>query len=220
MHKTLNFSYGSAELESAVVALDARRPTARRPQALDIPPGGATVSPFPIARANGGRPNRPDAGQSVLAERLRERLRTLCPPADTPSADAVQALPAGRDHFPPTRLNVRRLAVAPLRSVGSDRAAAECAQALQAELEHRLHGVFGAQLVPYGPGAAGATHVIEASLRVDADRLRTTVRLVDRLSLCIPLSEQFDAGLPFGIAQQEFLALSICRAIQNHFSLR
>ncbi|GAB3438729.1 hypothetical protein NX773_07115 [Massilia solisilvae] len=178
------------------------------------------MSPFPVERANGGRPNRPDAGQSALAERLRERLRTLCPPAGTPFADTLQALPASHDQFPATPLNVRRLAVAPLRSVGSDRAATECAQALQAELEHRLHGVFGAQVVPYGPAAAGATHVIEACLRVDGDRLRTTVRLVDRLSLCIPLSEQFDAGLPFGIAQQEFLALSICRAIQNHFSLR
>lgn len=129
-------------------------------------------------------------------------------------------LAAGRDQLVLPPLNVRRLAVAPLRSLGSDRAAVACAQALQAELEHRLHGVFGAQIVPYGPGAAGATHVIESSLRVDGDRLRTTVRLVDRLALCIPLSEQFDAGLPFGIAQQEFLALSICRAIQNHFSLR
>ncbi|MCS0806475.1 hypothetical protein NX774_00860 [Massilia agilis] len=178
------------------------------------------MSPFPVERANRGSPHRPDAAQSVLAERLRERLRTLCPPAVTPSADTLQALPASPDKFPPTPLNVRRLAVAPLRSVGAHRAATECAQALQAELEHRLHCVFGAQVVPYGPGAAGATHVVEASLRIDGDRLRTTVRLVDRLSLCIPMSEQFDAGLPFGIAQQEFLALSICRAIQNHFSLR
>lgn len=58
-------------------------------------------------------------------------------------------------------------------------------------------------------------HLIEGSVRVDAERIRTSIRLVDYPLSRITWARHFDRSVQFGIREQEELAMSICNALKK-----
>lgn len=101
------------------------------------------------------------------------------------------------------------------------------------ELAHHLYKTFGQIIVvssPFVPDDGDcerrdvadarcerARHRLEGSVHVDAERIRTSVRLVDVATGCVAWSEQFNRNASLAIARQEELASSICSALQNFF---
>ncbi|APC18007.1 hypothetical protein BLL42_20575 [Pseudomonas frederiksbergensis] len=65
--------------------------------------------------------------------------------------------------------------------------------------------------------AGCGSYSLEGSVRVEATRVRTSVRLIDVAQGRIRWSEQFDRNRPYGIATQEDLAESICRSLTGYF---
>ncbi|UWF51458.1 hypothetical protein NYP20_11025 [Pseudomonas sp. N3-W] len=59
---------------------------------------------------------------------------------------------------------------------------------------------------------------LEGSVRVEATRVRASVRLVDVARGRIRWSGQFDRHRPYGIATQQDLAESICRSLTGYFT--
>jgi TolB-like protein len=57
--------------------------------------------------------------------------------------------------------------------------------------------------------------LIEGSLRVDGERMRTSIRVVDYSLSRITWAKHFDRSLQFGIRDQEELAASICYALRE-----
>ncbi|WP_220480977.1 hypothetical protein [Marilutibacter penaei] len=57
-------------------------------------------------------------------------------------------------------------------------------------------------------------HRVEGSVRVDAERIRTSIRLVDASLSRVTWAGQFDRSVRFGIREQEELAASICNALK------
>jgi TolB-like protein len=103
-------------------------------------------------------------------------------------------------------------------------------QGLQEELVHQLFRVLGGgvtvQTTASGsentesarPASTAIGHRLEGSVRIDDERIRTSVRLVDVSGGHVTWSSQFDRSIFFAIAQQEELALSICSELK-HFLL-
>ncbi len=65
---------------------------------------------------------------------------------------------------------------------------------------------------------ASVNHSIEGSVRVDAERIRASFRIVDSSLRRIRWARHFDRSIGFGIQQQEELATSICTALKQVFS--
>lgn len=103
---------------------------------------------------------------------------------------------------------------------------------LQEELLHQLFHALGDILItlplgaPVPAGNSGAlvscnskiNHLLEGSVRIDAERIRASIRLVDISLGCVAWSEQFDRNVFFAIAHQEELALSICGALKQYLN--
>lgn len=103
---------------------------------------------------------------------------------------------------------------------------------LQEELLHQLFHALGGILItlPFAISSASENssglfssnneinHLLEGSVRIDAERIRTSIRLVDVSLGCVTWSEQFDRNIFFAIAQQEELALSICGALKQYLN--
>ncbi len=70
---------------------------------------------------------------------------------------------------------------------------------------------------PQGRARRGS-YSLEGSVRVEAARVRASVRLVDVAQGRIRWSAQFDRNRPYGIATQEDLAESICRSLTGYFA--
>lgn len=106
-------------------------------------------------------------------------------------------------------------------------------QGLHEELVHQLFKAFGKIIVvhpflTWGNGNnqilgfkkisnAGVNHLLEGSVRVDSERIRASVRLVDTSLGNVAWSEQFDRNNHFAISQQEELAVSICSELARFF---
>ena len=58
-------------------------------------------------------------------------------------------------------------------------------------------------------------HVIDGSVRVDAERIRASIRLVDYPVSRITWARHFDRSVQFGIREQEELATTICNALRE-----
>jgi TolB-like protein len=68
--------------------------------------------------------------------------------------------------------------------------------------------------------AGRGSYSLEGSVRVEATRVRASLRLIDVAHGDIRWSEQFDRNQPYGIATQEDLAESICRSLTGYFHPR
>lgn len=66
--------------------------------------------------------------------------------------------------------------------------------------------------------AGRGSYSLQGSVRVEATRVRASVRLIDVAQGDIRWSEQFDRNQPYGIATQEDLAESICRSLTGYFT--
>ena len=77
----------------------------------------------------------------------------------------------------------------------------------------------GKRTNPTGDEIYVAPHrLIEGSLRVDSERIRTSIRMIDSLSR-ITWARHFDRSVQFGIREQEELAASICHALKEVVSV-
>ncbi|GLQ98826.1 hypothetical protein GCM10007863_32460 [Dyella mobilis] len=94
------------------------------------------------------------------------------------------------------------------------------ANGLYEELLNQLFSAFGnvfmraEPLVAANPRAS-PRKLIEGSLRVDGERIRTSMRMVDYSLNRITWARHFDRSLQFGIRDQEELAASICYALRE-----
>ena len=138
--------------------------------------------------------------------RIRLPLRTYLPRIEPYSTGATLTL---------------RLAFAPL-DCANEAPALRFAAGLQDELRHRLHQQLGACFLGVAPPpglnaatAAGASHVLECSIRSDRSKTRTNLRLLATGEGRTLWSQQVDLGMDFSIACQERLATLCCRAVEE-----
>lgn len=165
----------------------------------------------------------------VQVGRLRERLK-LYYAATGAGADLRFSIPIGSymptisrhggsdGHFPSDHL----LAILPLLNFTQDLQGLVFTQGLNEELSYQMFKVFGHKIVSHTFAAPdrppGVSHVLEGSVRVNGERIRVSLRLVDAGAGCIAWSEQFDRCGPFAIAVQEELALAACAALERYFA--
>ncbi|MDD0975491.1 hypothetical protein [Pseudomonas fontis] len=112
----------------------------------------------------------------------------------------------------------------------------ECfTQGLHEELTHHLYKNLGRKIVVDSsadtcrgnkdvdsvPACSGVSvgYRLEGSVHVDAERIRTSVRLIDVTTGCVTWSEQFNRAACTAIAHQQELASSICQALQRFLSV-
>lgn len=98
---------------------------------------------------------------------------------------------------------------------------------LNEELSYRLHREFGEQM----QGAAmrpryqqplprqEASYLLEGSVRQDDQRIRTSLRLTDRVKSAIAWSEQLDHGFDLPILRQERLADACCDILRKYLGM-
>ena len=113
-----------------------------------------------------------------------------------------------------------RLLVQPIRYLADRTEGRAFANGLYEELINQLFSSFGDVFVRQeaasdaaGPGTP--RRLIEGSMRVDAERIRTSIRLVDYSLRRITWAQNFDRSVQFGIREQEELAASICHALRG-----
>lgn len=102
-------------------------------------------------------------------------------------------------------------------------------EGLHEELTHHLYKNLGRKIIlddrltAHSPVARfahdGVGHRLEGSVHVDAQRIRTSVRLIDVTTGCVAWSEQFNRAAYPAIAHQQELASSICYALQGFLSV-
>lgn len=172
----------------------------------------------------------------VQVGRLRQRLEAYY--ARSGNAGGIDIrIPLGR-YMPVIRRTEHQevggarddcLVVQPIHCIEPRRDGRAFACGLYEELLNQLFQDFGGVLMasdlPEGRHAAAraadgrrhgrAPRCIESSLRIDGERIRTSVRIVDASLRRIMWSGHFDTSVHFGIRQQEALATSICSALRR-----
>ncbi len=94
---------------------------------------------------------------------------------------------------------------------------------LHNELVHHLFKVFGKIIIaksiatPAYNNQATTCHRLEGYIQIEADFIKSSVRLIDTTTNCIVWSEQFNRDQSPSIALQEELALTICEGLKNHY---
>lgn len=173
----------------------------------------------------------------VQVGRLRQRLTSYY--MKRPTHDGVeisipvgQYMPVFRRKAPPSSRTMRDhyLAIRPIQYIAGRGEGQAFANGLYEELLHQLFASFGNVCMPSEPPpaavggnghAAGDTHQvkprhsIEGSVRIDAERIRASMRLVDYSLHHITWVRHFDRPVQFGIREQEELAMSICDALKE-----
>jgi TolB-like protein len=178
-----------------------------------------------------------DPAVRVQVGRLRQRLAAYY--LDQTSYDNIKiSIPIGR--HTPTFCRIKRsekrseqdgyLMIQPIRHIAECREGQAFASGLYEELLNQLFSSFGdvftwATLpattatggidVVHGHEHTGLHHLIEGSVRVDAERIRASIRLVDHSVSRITWAKHFDRSVQFGIRAQEELATSICNALRE-----
>jgi TolB-like protein len=121
-----------------------------------------------------------------------------------------------------------RLTFQPLACLSQEWPAQSFTLGLNEELGFRLHREFGEQaggiaLLP-GTQALSSTpevnYLLEGSVRQDGERIRTSLRLIDRVRSGIAWSEQLDHGFDLPLARQEQLADACCSIVRRHMGMR
>lgn len=116
------------------------------------------------------------------------------------------------------------LAIRPFHHITMDRRRGHAfARGLHEELLHRLFLSFG-KICPESnlpedasetARGARASYLIEGSIRIDSERMRTSIRLIDHALHCIAWAKHFDRSVRFDIREQEDLASVICVALEK-----
>lgn len=179
-----------------------------------------------------------DPSVRVQVGRLRKRLQSYYASRSRP-AEIEITIPLGsymplirRGALSPTPNPHHSLALHSLECLAIDEAGQAFTQGLREELVHRLFKVFGDIVVTprflatYPQLAAsraaplcalqGVEHVIEGSIRLEANRIRTSIHLLDAVQCGVRWSEQFDREHCLAITLQEELASTICAAIKGY----
>lgn len=176
----------------------------------------------------------------VQVGRLREKLKAYYATVGSGS-DIEISIPIG-SYMPVIRRmsavdtdfkQCRMLAIHPFKCISHHGDGVHFTQGLNEELLHQLFKAFGKIIVSHSfftsgdadkegwtlknVSGAGVNHLLEGSVRIDAERIRASIRLVDVSVGCIAWSEQFDRNIFFAIALQEELASSICGALKRFF---
>ena len=112
------------------------------------------------------------------------------------------------------------LLVQPIKCLADRLEGQAFASGLYEELLNQLVSVFGDIFLRVEPSSMASARgsprrLIEGSLRVDGERIRTSIRLVDYSLSRITWARHFDRSLQFGIRDQEELAMSICYALRE-----
>lgn len=109
-------------------------------------------------------------------------------------------------------------AVSPFKCVSADAHGEYFALGLHEELTHLLYKNLGRRIIiEHGSERAledKSCHRLEGSVHVDAERVRTCVRVIEVQSGCLAWSEQFDGAAHLALTHQQAMALSICDALQ------
>lgn len=177
----------------------------------------------------------------VQIGRLRDKLLAYYK-AHGRLADIEISIPLGSYMPQIRRLNIakdsghvsqaRVLAMREITCIAPCEAGGAFTRGLQEELLHQLFHSLGDILITLPLAVSTAAdnstsslscnseinHLLEGSVRIDAERIRTSIRLVDVSLGCVAWSEQFDRSIFFAITQQEELALSICGALKQYLS--
>lgn len=164
----------------------------------------------------------------VQVGRLRQRLAAYyC--MQGAGAALVIKIPVGRYMPVVVRQNAApcvassRLIIQPIHYIAERDEGQAFADGLYEELLDQLFQAFGEVFtVPLVSSMelharAQVQHSIEGSLRIDAERIRASIRIVDSSLRRIMWSRHFDRSIAFGIQQQEELAMSICSALKQIF---
>ena len=185
--------------------------------------------------------NSEDPIVRVQVGRLRAKLKAYYATAGIDS-DIEISIPLGSYTPIICRLNSTNigfkpnfmLAILPFKCISYQDDGVHFTQGLNEELMHQLYKEFGKikpthYLITSGDTVsaswslkhASGTEVkllIEGSVRIDAERIRTAIRLIDISAGCISWSEQFDRNIFFAIKTQEELALSIYASLKDFLS--
>ncbi len=170
----------------------------------------------------------------VQIGRLRQRLDAYYA-AHRPQGGIEIRIPVGSympvihrpASLPEDSMHPNRLMVQPVQCIAERVDGHAFARGLYEELVNQFFRAFGDRLVAPAssvgpgagdPGAAGSRdrshHCVESSLRIDTERIRASIRLVDSSLKRITWARHFDCSVHFGIQQQEELATSICSALK------
>ncbi len=171
----------------------------------------------------------------VQIGRLRERLKTYYASLPSPS-DIEISIPLGsyapvirrRNGADAAGATESRLNVYEIKCIAHSTNGLHFTQGLQEELVHQLFRVLGGGVTVHAivaletenrdstrPVGTASSHRLEGSVRIDDERIRTSVRLVNIPRGNVTWSSQFDRNIFFAIAQQEELARSICTELKK-----
>lgn len=173
----------------------------------------------------------------VQVGRLRERLKTYYTISGAAS-DIEIFIPLG-NYMPTIRRldtttacakNACTLTIQPIKCIAQCEDGEPFTQGLYEELMHQLFRAFGGNVVTHpffgittnNKNSTSKTischpisHLLEGSVRIDSERIRVSIRLIDTSLGYVAWSEQFDRSTFFTITQQEELAVSICNALRH-----
>lgn len=166
----------------------------------------------------------------VQTGRLREKLRTYYATSGTPSGIEI-SIPDG-SYVPiirpaeitnPSTTQNHKLAVRPIKCFARHEGSEPFTQGLSEELLHHLFNEFGNIVVDRQDHSSSEHsrqppihHLLEGSIRIDSERIRTSVRLINSSQGNVAWSWQSDRSLFFAIRQQEELASTICRELKRY----
>ncbi|WP_332852287.1 hypothetical protein [Duganella sp. S19_KUP01_CR8] len=162
-----------------------------------------------------------DPSVRVQVGRLRNRLKAYYADSSV-SAGVLITIPLG-GYVPVVRANLQPQALArgagglhlaPLRNLAAAGTADAFVFGLDEELGSRLYR-HGASLQLDGAGAAMPLR-LEGSVRVEENRVRASMRLVDTGANRVEWLSQFDRCGHLGISLQEELAAAICSEVQTY----
>ena len=196
-------------------------------EVFDRDPSTYNTGEDPIVRVQIGR----------LRERLKDYYSTL-----GSAAELTISIPIG-SYMPMVRKSDENpiifkpqylLAILPIHCLTTNAECVSFTQGLSEELTHQLFKEFGKTIVSHTFSNmnrvsrsdatiqgehAGASHLLEGSIRVEGGFTRASFRLLDATVGCIAWAENFDRHASFAISLQEDIALSVCEALKRYFSL-
>lgn len=168
----------------------------------------------------------------VQAGRLRKRLESYYEKSLHQSRIKI-SIPQGRYMPVISRLNEKdtsktqgnSLVIRSIKCIALSDGVESIAHGLRDELIHQLYKTFDEIVISSSlreitatqeknAQASDAAH-LEGSFRVDANKLRASIRLINGSFGNVAWAEQFDVERFMGISQQEQFAISICKALQE-----
>lgn len=118
-----------------------------------------------------------------------------------------------------------RLELAPLRNLSAAREGEAFVSGMDEELGARLFQAFGNRIeLPttarrvWNAGGDGAAQRLEGSIRIEGERVRASMRVVDAAAGHVAWLSQFDCSGALGMRLQEELASAICGELQGYLA--